>query len=1251
MNENKLVSKRFTKRGQGTLAATLEMLPYGKTLETIQTGGCIEADVERQNTVKVLKKYFDAYIVDAVSRALQEFGSETFDFDELYGLYKEMRRFKGDAAIKAYDDKKGELLSLVKKAITEYTAYPNGKMPVAMEKEDFCFTILPDYMDANGWEEDAESLRNMKGMLTLFNKIAIVNKTALTNSIPNRVIENLELYLSNIPAFERMYEDNDIEIAEWRKNFSEELSIYKTPSGYLYAMTGAGIDAYNKVISGVMEERGIVVKGLNLLANEKNHAIKSNNLDIPNYKLAKQLYKQILVPKEKAFTIDTISSNEELLDCLKVTVEAVIPVCADINSFFEGLADKKLFIKGQRLHTISKYALNDINIITTELMDLLEMDIKAQNLTKKATEKALDGRANQINKTTYTLDYLKSVTGEDIAATLVVKEHELYTEILAAKDALDHSEIYENTVKGSEKYTKELKNFYEAVSELRRFITLFSDVDQSTGEVTEDTLAVQQYMDSLYINTKAENMSRNYITRGYKDEVRKVPMSFNVPLKFNAAWLNLHQDPKMQKSKHTIIRMDGKFYFFTLSANAKPVAFVPPTDGEESVELYSCAKGQNAIMVVPKFAFPKRLKAFFEKDGGNLFVLTEKDGFTEQVVCTKETYDIYKNGLYTTGAVKKGLITQEIYEENLYKLLLYYKDVVTKLNAWALFDLSDMPDVKTFANAGEFLTYLNTKTVNMSWVKTSKKQVLDLVENGWGLMFELYTSKLYKEGKKKGKVENIFLTIFSPENMANPNLILNGRPTIFFREAVIKDRKVAHKKGSQLLLKNDVNGNALPKNVYDELYHYFNGRLQEAQLSKEAVKYIPLAKCRECPFDIYYRDRYTRDKFYFTFTYTINKQVDTDTTGRILNDDIAELEQNREVNYLSVTRGLEHLIYYVLSDPTGKVLKEGNLDNLENTNWREKLVEIGKQRAADKKDWVYDTECASVKDKYVAVATGTLAKMAVENNAVILLQTVRERDRNQFNALDGQVFQKLENALIARLSNYYIKGAADGEVGSMRCPLQLSFASEMFKNHGIVKSVSPAYVRSMDPKSGFYNMLKFSEAISVKKKRAFLSNMEIAYMEDYFSCAFDYNDFSIEGTLYGKTDWELRLAGERTVYDVNSKKLQYYSDLCKYLVKEFTKIEGHAPLKGEKLDIESLKNETVVLLFNAVRTVVSSYVKKCDEVPNEYRVSPVTGERINNPMGEITKLQIRKHLYGLDHNGETVEVLYDGWVRSLQGEN
>lgn len=1200
----------------------------------------IESDIKRIETVKKMKKYFDEYVVDAAFGALSDF---EWDFSGFYSIYLRLRQIKPDedesSLTKEYTVMRQDMLTAITNCIKEYTAFPDGKMPLNMDKEAFCFDILPDYMDKRGYTEDAVILRGMKGTLSLFNKISKANGIAINTSIPERVVENFEIYMRNIEAFKRVKDEGSI----LDREFAEELTIYASADGYRFCMTGKGIDRYNQVIAGIITESGIQAIGYNGYAKEQNDHIRTDNLDIPRYSMAKQLYKQILTPKAKAFKVDAITSNEELLDALQTDIDSTFPVCEDIKNFFCEIVDvsPSVFVKGQKMHTISHAAFETHQALPDMLMKKMEREILQKNLPKKAEEKALDARIGIINKTTYSLFELAEIAGPQLLTGLAAKSEELFEEICSAKKNIEKSDIFAcANIKQQQLYVRLVKNYVEAVSAYRRFVVTFiSDGD------TEASMLISKFADDLWINTKAERMIRNYVVKKYKDEVKKIPLCFDTPTKLNAAWLNLKQDGKLNKNKHTIIRMNGRYYFFTLADDARPVSFIP-AEGAAAVQVYTSVKGQNATMIVPKFAFPKKLKAFFETNPGEiLYVLTEKDGMTDHVVCTKETYDIYKKGLYTTTALKKGMVSEEQYKENLIKLLLYYKDVITHLQAWSDFNFSDIGNVERFSNAGEFVNYVNTKTIAMNWVDVSSAQIEELVDTGKALMFEIHSNHLYHPELHQNAQEKLFLSIFSDENMDNPNIILNGRPTIFFRPKVL-DKKIAHTKGGQIVMKYDVNGNRLPDHVYQQLYHYYNGRLTKAQLTEDALKSLELVRHKDCPHNIIYRNRYTEDKFILTYTYTINKQVDTDTTGSILNEEVRQLEEQGQTNYLSIVRGVKHLLYYTLTDGTGKIIAESDLDKINGKDWMKILKDAGRKRQSDKQEWIYDTTVADIKERYISEAVGIIANIAVDNSAVILLEHINDRTRDKYSCLDNQIFGKFEDALIAKLGNFHIKGAMPNDPGGQTNPLQLAFESKFFRDHGIVKLQSAGYIRNMDIRSGFYNTFDFSDVNSVKKKREFLSKMEIVHAGTSIDCTFDYNDFKTY-SLIGRSLWTIKIMGERTIYDPSVKKNQYHANIVEDLEKVF-ETAGVPFARGEIVNVSELKNDAVSLLFDAFRAVVQGHVRECSEVKTEYKVSPVTGDISRTPMRDIALMQFKKYKFLFDK--ESTEKGTSLWVESYQNE-
>ena len=136
-------------------------------------------------------------------------------------------------------------------------------------------------------------------------------------------------------------------------------------------------------------------------------------------------------------------------------------------------------------------------------------------------------------------------------------------------------------------------------------------------------------------------------------------------------------------------------------------------------------------------------------------------------------------------------------------------------------------------------------------------------------MFQFYNKFFSEQSHGTDNLHTMYLkNLFSPENLNNIVLKLNGEAELFYRKSSIK-KPVVQKKASILENKTYTekmeNGDEVrrpvPDDVYLELVNYYNGE-QKAILSDEAKRYMKVAVHHEAVKDIIKDYRYTVNKFF-----------------------------------------------------------------------------------------------------------------------------------------------------------------------------------------------------------------------------------------------------------------------------------------------------------------------------------------------------------------------------------------------------
>lgn len=1179
-----LKSEIYTMRASNVKCATLELKPYGKTRETIEKKNLLAIDKEISNKVEKLKPLVDKYILYVIDKGLSI--TEGYDFTTAYNAWIN----EGEDR-KAYEAICEEIKATALANVLAVTGYdkPNFLQTDKFYLSDKFLNWLGDM------GEDTQAALDMKGLGTLLTNSFKWTQTALSIWMTNRVIENMEIYFANLPTVERIAKDDN----KLREDIGELTCRYCLAENYAFCMSVEGISEYNKMISGENSAEGIVTPGIGIYVNEQNQKIRNENQKVPKYKKPKQLYKQILMPVAKAFTIDTIETNTEFLEVLGKDLLLAEKFAKDAMELFHSL-DDEVSISGKNLHYLAAEIFSG-----KEHAELNELISKESGMKQK-----------EISLSCFSTEYLSRISEDDIN-TLARQSAYTKAELLVKKiKAIQSADILScKTIKESEDNIRLIVEMTDAVTDLMHYLRMFIHANLEENNFTASVINLYAEMKAC---TKATNLMRNFAVKSLKSEATKSLAMFGNSARLSGGWFN--GEGKFDSRSYAIIRMDDKYYLAIIAGGDKPIDFKLAEKGEESVELHTAKKLQKMNLCIPATAFSPEVKKYFGE--GNTIPYVLQKAMQKPVIITKDVWDIYNTKSANKAEAKKLGLSDEELEANKIKLLTLYRKIATQGTQFAKFDMESLKQPEEYKTIAEFNAEAEAKNIAMGWMNIRREQVETLVEDGKLLLFLITNKNMYLTERGRGEgltsYAEIFLSIFCDENMKNTNLVLNAAPSLFYRPKLIEP-KVTHPVGSILVNRKDIDGNHIPEQIHAELYHYHNGRLSKSEISKEAAAMIDKVGHSVAEEDIIKDERYTHEQFTITFSYTINKKA-TDETYYSLNKD-ADAMIKEGCNALVVARGTTDLLYYILYAPDGKVLEEGDLNSIDGTNYQQLLKEYTYLRRNDKaKLWKYDTKVAGIKDFYLKHAVGIIAKKAIENDAVIVMEKIPDRAREKFALIDHQLFGKIEDMLRNKLENYYIPHLEDKTApGGRLNPLQLSYAFSGY-NKGILKLFPNTFGNLVDLGTGFINVLDMYDLESAEKRRRFLAKFkEIKFTSDALTFTFDYNDMPLRSFERGdskkplvdigqlkKTEWTVKAQGARSVYDAKNKKTYNVDDIANETLKIMI-AEGSNTGGNLVDDIDNLSKVSVSAIYDAFASTVNPTLRASED-NEECRFSPITGE-------------------------------------------
>ena len=227
-------------------------------------------------------------------------------------------------------------------------------------------------------------------------------------------------------------------------------------------------------------------------------------------------------------------------------------------------------------------------------------------------------------------------------------------------------------------------------------------------------------------------------------------------------------------------------------------------------------------------------------------------------------------------------------------------------------------------------------------------------------------------------------------------------------------------------------------------------------------------------------------------------------------------------------------------------------------NYQEKLVQKEGDRDKARKNWQTIGNIKELKEGYLSNVVHEIAKLMVENNAIVVMEDLNFGFKRGRFPVERQVYQKFENMLIEKLNYLVFKDKAVDEPGGVLNAYQLADkaanVSDVGKQCGWIFYIPASYTSKIDPKTGFANLLDMKNLTNVSKKREFFSKFEdIHFNSDSgsFAFTFDYKKFGGKGAVeMARTEWTVYSNGIRISYNSKNRTTEEI-DVSKKLKKLF----------------------------------------------------------------------------------------------------
>ena len=1102
---------------QYALVKTLrfELRPVKKTAEILETERRDKENFKKDRKIaenyKKLKELLDELHQEFIQDVMSDFKfseDELKKFEDAYlrflnssnDDYKEKQTLKD-----AYEKIGKELAAKISKAFNKYDRQKYG---LTFTKKNLLSEKVFNYLEEK-YKDDSDNLKVIRTFkykptkeekkqgkklvafttyLTGFNQNRenFYKDEMKASQFATRTIENLIQFIKNRKLFKDKYQDKYSKLG-----FTDEQIKIFNLSYFNNLFLQKGIDKYNGILGGVKGEINTTNEGLNQKINLykqkektriKQEGGKFNKADYPVFK---ELYKQIGSIKSKSDAFIEITNDDELVKELNQFPDKVAPVLEEIKKFYDSFFVKlqnneynlaQIYLPKSIGTYFSQLAFSDWSKLAyvynkkwrnenVKLEEGQEVNVQYRSLAdikERFKELEKDGEKFIFSRT-----YKKDLQLEDEITDAeqawetfwqIIEHHiksqyqggqriifdrekeESITENFGGIDDLKNKYLEavkkydakmnqsdEGLTDDEEKEIKAaLKDYLDRVKEIERigrYFDLrkyFDDIDEANKDsdfyfyyqLLLDNIAATQINDYY-------NAFRNYLTQvNVTDE--KIKLNFDDGQTLSGWDLN-----KETEKFGVIFRKKTdfgyKYYLGIINKNENRNILNKKVHPEIFVDNSEFKKMEYKLFPSPSKMLPKIGFTKYDNGERNKPIFLDGDKAKEIAAIKKEFAEFQEE-----KKNDRDKWSNEFGKKKLIKLIDYYKLVLEKHpeNYIKTFNFS-FKESYEYRNLGEFNDDVAKQNYAIKFVGIDKNYIDKKVASGELYLFEIHNKdwNTLKDGSQKTSNKNLhtlyFEELFSDENLKEPVFKLSGGAEVFFRDAIEKKKwkKKKDKNGKEVLDKPRFTKNKILFHVPIEI-NYGKGSINQAQFNQKINQFL-----------------------------SKNKQ---------------------DIKILGIDRGEKHLLYYSLIDLNGKIIESGSLNKIKIGNkevdFYQKLDEAEKERQKARKSWQKINKIKNLKAGYISHVIKKIVDLAIENNAIIVLEDLNFGFKSARQKIEKNVYQQFEKALVDKLGF-----VVDKEKQNQRQAPQLSapFKSfdeiKKFKQTGIIYYVLAANTSKVCP--------------------------------------------------------------------------------------------------------------------------------------------------------------------------------------------
>lgn len=1045
-----------------------ELKPIGETLAHIQEKGLLTQDEQRAESYKKVKKIIDKYhkvFIDSCLNKVSILEEDIIQFEMLY-----FKSNKEEKEKKELENLQKILRKIIAESFTKSEGYKRlfGKELI---KED-----LLDFVEN---EEEKLEINEFKDFTTYFtgfndNRKNMYSADDKSTAISYRLVhENLPKFLTNKRIYDKINNNFPILIENAKNEIEPKLEgiIFEEMFAYSYfnqTLKQGDIDIYNLMLGGKTDEVEGKIQGFNEKINLYRQQNGKTKNDIPNLDV---LFKQILSDRESfSFIVEKFENPNEVLQAINSYYNNEL-VGWTINDKTENVFLKialtlmdnqnydksKIFLKNDTTLTdLSKQIFNDWSIISNALKEQFYLNnprLKQTEDNDKKIEKikfysifeienalkiycADKDDLKEIYKDNLLFTYFQNLKLKDSDVTLLESINQKYIDV---EIVLNTDYPKEKSLISDDANIEKIKVFLDGLMDFLHFIKPLSSKGYE-GE-KDETFYVEflKYFKQLELLTVLYDKVRNYLTQK-PYSVEKFKLNFENSYFLNG-WI-----PNYDSKAGLIYQFENNYY---LAINNKKLK-------QEEIEfLKNKTSDKRAKRIVLDFQKPDNTntpRMFIRSKGTNF-----APAVSEYNLPIESVLDIYDNGKFKTEYRKTNPIE---YKDSLHKLIDYFKLGFTKHASYKHFDFN-WKLTSEYLDIADFYQDTIASCYDVKYEDTNWDNILEFADQGKLYLFQIYNKDFSPYSKGKPNLHTMYWKeLFSDENLKNVVYKLNGQAEIFFRKKSLNYSEETLKKG----------------------HHY--------EALKDKFSYPIISK-----------KRFAFDKFQFHVPITLNfKAKGRDTINQKVLEYLKETPKE-DIHIIGIDRGERHLLYLTLIDAQGNIKKQYSLNDIVNeyqrkiysTSYHDLLDAKEKSRGENRKSWKTIETIKELKEGYVSQVVHQVAKMMVENKAILVMEDLNFGFKRGRFKVEKQVYQKFEKMLIEKLNYYVDKNKESTEIGGTLNALQLTskFTSfkEMGKQSGFIFYVPAWNTSKIDPTTGFVNYF-YTKYENVEKAQKFFDKFE-----------------------------------------------------------------------------------------------------------------------------------------------------------------